>query len=316
MKKNIIIFVLSFLYYQAFSQNMGDETTTDSISFEAAYGYIRIDSSSECIWQIGQPSKPVFDNAFSPIKAILTDTANNYPVNNYSHFDLSINEFNSGFPYNLFIEFKHKIDTDTLHDGGYITISYDNGNTWMNIINDTVYPEVHPGNDYYLPNTLYSTTDTLFNGEYGFSGKTNGWDTIRFTWHCLPVKKGYGDIGDSMLLRFNFVSDNIASNKDGWMIDDIRLYTVDLGSGIKETNTLDFDIYPNPIFTKAIVDIDKYKEAIISVFDISGRLINKHTYHNNQSITIDRKGLKSGVYFIKIETDDNKTGVRKMIILD
>ncbi len=319
MKKTILILILIIFCLKTFSQKYpGEEFTHHIITFEAPYQYISIDSSIQNIWQIGTPSKTFFNSSFSPIKAIVTDTVNIYPTNNHSFFDLYIGEFNYpfGFDYDIFIEIKHKFDTDTLKDGGYITVSYDNGQTWMNIINDTAYfcsvtPGAEGGNE-----NLYTENDTLFNGEYGFSGKSNEWMSTWFAWHCLLVKN-IMEIGDTMIIRFNFISDGIQNDKEGWMIDDIRLYSVDLGDGIdnveKENNL--FNVIPNPIITSAIINLNNiYKEIEINIYNINGELVENKKYYNSQLIQIERKNLKSGVYFFKIKVNNKFSETKKVII--
>ena len=73
----------------------GQDVTWDVIAFEAPYEYLGIDTSGTCIWQIATPHKTFFDSSCSTDQAIITDSLNSYPVNNYSFFDLKIGAFNS-----------------------------------------------------------------------------------------------------------------------------------------------------------------------------------------------------------------------------
>ena len=101
------------------------------ITFEEPSPYIHINPSAQNIWQIGAPQKIFFNSAYSVPNTIVTDTINFYPVNNQSSFDLYVGAFNMGgmwgwnYPLDIFIDFRHKYDTDTLIDGGYITVSWD-----------------------------------------------------------------------------------------------------------------------------------------------------------------------------------------------
>jgi hypothetical protein len=315
MKNLILLLTISLTTLQSFAQ--WTEFVWDTITFEEPYEFLVIDTSSQNIWQVGEPNKIFFDSAFSTTNAIVTDTLNFYPLNNNSYFDLKIGEFNYNYyyPYDIFIEIKHKFDTDTLKDGGFITVSYDEGLTWTNIINDTSgFWSVTPGNDGYSGVNLYSDNDTLFNGEFGFSGYSNDWITTWFTWHIFPVKNNLDFIGDTMIVRFNFISDNIENNKEGWMIDDIKLYSVDLGGGINDIKSLKFIITPNPMNETAIIELNNYNEIELSIFNIQGQLVGQKNYFNNQSIIINRDKFNSGIYFVKIRTDDNSIGIRKLII--
>ena len=223
--------------------------------------------------------------------------------------------YNYYYPYDIFIEIKHKFDTDTLKDGGFITVSYDEGLTWANIINDTSgYWSITPGFGGEGASNLYTLNDTLFNGEFGLSGNSNDWVTTWFTWHILPVKNSMEFPGDTMIVRFNFISDNIENNKEGWMIDDIKLYSVDLGGGINDMKQLDFRILPNPMAEIAIIELNNYSEIELSILNIQGQLVSQDNYYNSQSITINRHEFSAGIYFVKIKTDENSIGIRKLIV--
>ena len=124
MKKAILLFLLFVTQFFAFSQ-VTTVFNWDTIKFETPYQYIEIDPSSENIWEIGEPDKVFFNSAYTGLNAILTNVNDYYPINNYSFFDLYIGEYNSHwYPYAMFFEIQHKFDTDSLRDGGYITVSY------------------------------------------------------------------------------------------------------------------------------------------------------------------------------------------------
>ncbi len=318
-----LIFILSATFFSSFlfsQKSVGDEFPVDTITFEDTCFYLQIDTSANNIWQIGEPSKTFFNASFSAPNAIVTDTLNNYPVNNYSYFDLIIDE-NSfpSFSSQMFFEIKHKIDTDTLKDGGYITISYDKGNTWTNIINDTSYNyEESPGSYTWNgePSNLYSNDDTLFNGKYGFSGKTD-WITTKFSWHYIPCKNIENKtISDTILIRFNFISDNINTGKEGWMIDDIRLYNVDLGGNIKTlSNPKHSVIQTNPIQDKSLIVFDKlYPVLTVQLFNFQGKLLRNQKLYNTKTFMFSRDNLPEGMYFLKLNFNNQFSETQKLII--
>jgi hypothetical protein len=312
MKKLILQFTISIVTLSAFAQQT--EYNWDTITFEKPYKYLTIGTSSQNIWEIGRPDKPFFDSAYAGTKCILTDTINNYPINNYSFFDLKIGSFNFNtyYPYDIYIEIKHKYDTDTLKDGGYITVSYDNGKTWMNIIKDTAYRfGVTPAMEH---ENLYTEKNSLYNGEYGFSGNSGGWVSTWFSWHAMLVKSAFY-MGDTMVIRFNFISDSIQSNKEGWMIDNIRLYSVDLGGGIENLENRGFKIYPNPMNEISTIELNKnYGKTQLELFSMDGQLIKYITYSNKKIINFNRDNLKSGIYLLKISSDSELIGTSKLLI--
>lgn len=320
MKKLVLLTLLLGIYIVSFSQSTKDLYDTlpwDTITFEKSYEFLEIDTFPQNVWQIGQPQKFYFDSSYSAINAIVTDTINNYPDENHSYFDIKIGEFNYNYYYMYYVgmEIKHKYDTDTLKDGGYITVSYDNGLTWMNIINDiSGHYDVSPGDDDYSTISIYSEADTLYNGEFGFSGTSNDWQTTFFSWFFIPVK-GQEYYVDTTLIRFNFISDDINNNKEGWMIDDIKLCSVDLGSGHLENNIEEFDIFPVPLRSTSTIVLQKKFEIIqAQLIDINGHIINEQSYTNCSSFILQRNNIKSGIYFLKITENNNLIGIKKIVV--
>ncbi len=276
-------------------------------------------------WQIGPPQKDFFNTAYSVPNAIVTDTLGFYPSVNHSWFDLYIGQFNMGgsyalyYPYNIFIDFRHKFDTDTLRDGGYLQVSWDKGLNWMNIISDTVYTwGVSPYWGWENIN-LYTTSDTLYNGEYGFSGHSNGWIHTSFAWHVIPVDHMLEFPPDTMIVRFNFISDADHHDKEGWMIDHIRLFAIDLGSGIVEPSSFaeKVRIAPNPMKNLAVVSFDKpYARIDFELYNNLGHLVNKTFSMNSKSFQIHRNNMPAGLYLCKILLDNNKLISKQVVLLN
>jgi len=271
------------------------------------------------IWQVGTPSKATFDSSYSAYRALITDSIHPYPAANHSYFDLLFNtDPNCMVIDQLQLEFWHRFDTDTMHDGGYITISYDNGSTWVNVIEDyTGFYGDSPYMDY--GNMIYTTEDSLFNGEYGFSGNSNGWKKAKLCWFDIPAKS-ISYYTDPIIIRFNFISDDIDNAKAGWMIDDIRLFNVDLGGEIVDlSNTASFAISPNPANDQVTLIIDDVllSNETVQIFNLTGKLVKSFPFWETE------KGLKSfplgetekglniselekGLYFVKIGTETQK----------
>ncbi len=117
-----------------------------------------------------------------------------------------------------------------------------------------------------------------------------------------------------MIIRFNFISDDVENNREGWMIDNIKLYSIYLGDGIDETKPLKFNLSPNPMTETAMIELTDYREVELSILDMQGRMVRQQTYFNNQSIFIHKDELISGIYFVKIKEGDTLLGVRKLVI--
>lgn len=165
---------------------------------------------------------------------------------------------------------------------------------------------------------LYNENDNLFNGEFGFSGRSDGWIKTEFSWYVLPVKSTRSEIGDTMIIRFNFISDSVQSEKEGWMIDNIRLYSVWIGgAGIDNFNVSDFlKIYPNPTATIVNIKFDKTNYfADIEIFELSGKFICKSHFPTTDNVQIDCSGLKTGVYLLRTTLNSKAVYYNKVAIL-
>lgn len=73
-------------------------------------------------------------------------------------------------------------------------------------------------------------------------------------------------------------------------------------------------IYPNPT-NQNNVNITSNSTYIekISVFDRYGKLLIEESEVNNKSEVLDMKNLVEGLYFVKIETENNQTVIKKLI---
>jgi hypothetical protein len=285
----------------------------DSCNFETNNQRLVIDTSNvNNDWVIGSTNKLFFGQANSLPNAIMTDSMNSYSPNNWSYFDLNFSAWDgSGFPFNMYIQFDHKYETDSLIDGGFITVSHDSGQTWVNIINDSSCIGCYSNWPFINSENLYNNNDTLMNGNFGFSG-TSDWKTTTIQWiWMLPVKLY---VSDSLIVRFNFISDNIQTNKDGWIIDNIIMGDIYLGSSIEElSNGINVTLFPN-------VTTDYFSYQIESGGDIQSIVITNIAGATVLSIQnpisedkIDVSNLPSGNYFVKFLSKDNQT-IKRLVI--
>ncbi|HNW74269.1 MAG TPA: T9SS type A sorting domain-containing protein [Bacteroidales bacterium] len=303
-----------------------------TITFEEPSANISVVASPTNIWQIGVPQKTLFNQAWSLPKAIVTDTMGNYPENNHSIFEFgfgpsAMGGFYAGwFYYSIFIDFRHQYDTDTLQDGGYISVSWDAGQTFMNILDDTISQQyyysispLHPEPSAWGNTNLYQESQTLFNGEHGFSGKSDGWVQSCMAWYAIPVKNPFLALNqDTLIFRFNFISDNIPSSREGWMIDQIRLFSIDIGGGIREVmpGTQRSFVTPNPAINDALVTLNKiYQDVDFQLYNNIGKCLERRSVTNSDQFTLDVSKLPSGTYFLKILLDRQYSETRKIMIL-
>lgn len=295
----------------------GDTIFIHPVHFDDTTGMnmITLDTTSGNIWQIGPPSKTLFNQALSPPYALMTDTANTYGQGVESWFEINLGHWWGG----VWLSFMHKYDTDTLADGGYITISWDNGLTWRNILHDSLIGIVSPFTSQFgwdptpFNKNIYSANDSLCNHQPGFSGSSNGWVHTVLAWHYIPVKYS---IYDTMILRFNFVSDSLNNNREGWMIDNLNVYAIELMGGMSENNTHSrVSVFPNPMNQSATLQLDQTcRNVRIEVYSSEGRWLESRNFSNTRQIEFEKQTLTTGLYFLRVHMDNTHQESLKLLI--
>jgi len=103
----------------------------------------------------------------------------------------------------------------------------------------------------------------------------------------------------------NLNSINMIDENDGWAVgDNGTILHYSLGSSVLEDDETVFVVYPNPSNGIVYVEFGKETRVVeLDVFDITGKEINtKNSNFEGKEITIDMKGLPSGIYFLNINT--------------
>jgi len=320
MKKLYFLLLLNLTCYSSIAQLWYDPFVFDSISFEVPTSYILLDSSESNLWQIAPPQKEILNSAFSPTHVIITDSINPYPIGANSYFDLFLSMENTVyFPELMFLSFKHKICSDSLLDGGYITYSCDMGETWLNIIEEESchFWENHPGSSWWDGEyrNLYSFNDTLFNGEPGFSGCMEDWEEVILDFHYLPISPPKAELADTMIVRFNFISDSIDIPFDGWMIDDFQFFDATLPGNTDFLTKALFSLYPNPSNKDLHVVLEQfYPELEVVLFDYSGSEILTKSHPGEEILQLSVDHIPDGLYFLHITSKSQSLGVQKVMI--
>jgi hypothetical protein len=274
MKKLLVI--LAFLFTSKFlhAQLYPLYFTFDTI--EPVY----IDTNlANNIWQIGRPQKTIFDSSFSFPNAIVTDTINFYPSNNISEFIVKTPTYWPGMGGGVEMYFRHKYDTDSLLDGGTVLVSTD-GINYVNLLNSP---------DLIFPFNYYSVYDSIASlNDIGFSGNLNQWWIVDCMWNYPSA--------DTLWIKFKFASDNIQTNREGWLIDDLT-FSYNLGIGINEMNSSSYFISPNPFHERTIIRLRNSLDfpSTLTIYDLQGKIIQSLEVQTN-TINLNLHGLKSGVY--------------------
>jgi len=268
-------------------------------TFEDDWTFIEFDPPEGNVWQVGTPSKTLFDSAYSAPYALMTDTARliSEPIKHSFILKGQRPWYANAIQRWVFGGY-HKYQFDTL-SGGYIEVSYNKGETWTNIVLDDTLDNIYLINHYYL------IGDTLPNGINGFSGNQEEWEDkyIETIFHCTHTSAA---LVYSVWLRFTYI--NLGSNNphEGWMIDnlifEINAWCEYWDDGINDNPNNDLvKIYPNPASSEIFIaaDIPISCESNIALFDINGKLILKKTDVQLET-PINVNNLPNGVYFYKI----------------
>lgn len=298
---SVFLILLFFTAILGYAQ-IGNLIYTDQIEFETSHPWVRLDTNiSGNIWRTGIPSKTFMDSAYSPVRAMITDTVNTYPVNNCSYFDIVIDD---GLPAwyiwgEGILGFMHKYDTDSLFDGGYIEVSYDGGLTWENIINDMHALDISASG-------YYDNTDTISGGTPAFSGHSDGWVYSEFYWWWNALTKDFPM--DSLIVRFNFKSDGVQNNKEGWMIDHISFYAFAVVGGnesIKKNEKL--KVYYSSTQTAWVFILPESENQIaeLIIYDSIGRCVYRSGNFNERLMVFNISDYQGGYYFYKLTENEN-----------
>ena len=84
---------------------------------------------------------------------------------------------------------------------------------------------------------------------------------------------------------------------------------------INTAGVIALNIYPNPFKDETTVDFGReIKEATITIVDVYGKLIETYNVTNQQTQIIKRNNKASGVYFLEIEMEEERSIIKKLII--
>jgi hypothetical protein len=182
--------------------------------------------------------------------------------------------------------FKYRLDIDS-GAKALVELSSDDGLHWTNII-DTL-----PGGAFWHgPKPRFDTS-------------TNSWLTFNLSvLHLIPIH-------DTVLMRFTFISDSVASGKDGWMIDDINLgYWYESVPLLQNPNLI--TLYPNPSHGNLYFHTDKpHKDATIAIYNLQGRQVYNSAAPANGYLNLQ---LPDGVYTLKYSNEEEYC-VKQIVII-
>ena len=256
--------------YTDYSYSFDNENWNQKIIFN---------QDSANIWQIGSPQKINFNESISQNKVIVTDTLNSYPINDTSFFVL-----NHLSPAGSIMDFfslsgRYYVASDTLVDFGKIEISFDLGNSWIDLLNNNLGPST------WFPLPV-------------LTGHSSGWQFFQ-GYISIPTAIGY-QACDTIKLKFSFISDSIETNQDGLMFDDLNF--IDVYIGIEDLSSNQIKIYPNPSSNFIKINNLNLQNSIhgIELRDNLGHILNTF---DDKTDEIDISNLEPGFYSIVFKTN-------------
>ena len=82
---------------------------------------------------------------------------------------------------------------------------------------------------------------------------------------------------------------------------------VNYGEGVEEIST-SFNIYPNPVNDKIYIEtLTQTQTLTVEIYDVYGRQQDNKTTRQQGSVVVDVTGLNSGVYFVKVVTENGES---------
>ena len=282
--------MVSGQYFGNYTLNFDNTIGLENLHFDTI-------STSNNIWEIGIPNKNKFDSALSLPNAICTDLNNPYPINDTSLFIIS-NIANGGFEYchTVILAGKYKVDTDTLNDFGKIEFSPNNGQTWIDLLTDTIYAQKY----------CYE----WWSEKPNFTGLSLEWREFYVWLAGFGIEFDIGDYNnyDTVQYRFSFISDSLQTNKDGWILDDLRFIDYVESIELEKLNTFNSIAYPNPAQNIVTISFsNEFKKKFnIALFDNYGRLL-KSIDTKKEDNDIDVGDLLTGQYYYRIRHKNDVT---------
>lgn len=281
------------------SQNFPISAFNYSTNIIPGYNVLLPDSSNQH-WQVGRSAK--FDGVLSVKPALYTDTLSSYPVNMNEGVVMILHEESQfGFPYHQYdVFFKHRFETDTLNDGGYIEISLDSGATWVNAIDYMDSISWPMFGNFYLD---FLSTQRLINGQrsaFTGSGVAYRYNHIHLgLFMTIMAEPELIDYPVAPYIRFNFVSDSVDHQKAGWQIDEVEIWGA-VGWGLEE-RVQPITISPNP--SNGIFNIQSvnHLHQRYTVTNTAGKvLIVGEMEGTTASVNLDL--YPAGTYFLNFES--------------
>ena len=287
---SILFAIASFqIQAQTFQSNNFDTEGTLEILIDS--------TSADTIWQIGPPQKTILNETSSAPNVLMTDTLSAYPIDTDASFIVEIKNLSMNYwPY-IQLEWFYKMDFEDGVDGGIIEVSYDLGQTWSNIFTDTIYrPEIVGAYPW----------KTLHNHQAGLTG------TSELSWMGICWGTAIGTPPSNNLeevhVRFTMSSDSIDTQQEGWLIDNLNVPTLVIGSTSNRISFKKMSVYPNPGIDEIELNLTEVinEDVDIYIYDNLGKLVysKKTPMFGEISHKVNVSNLQQGTYYVIVKGEE------------
>jgi hypothetical protein len=227
----------------------------------------------------------MFNTAYSIPNAILTDTLSPYPTNDSSVFFIK-NPVNEGDIWGISIMHgRYQVQTDSLNDFGKMEFSVDGGQNWIDL----------------LAENEYSSSYNWWTFQPVLTGNSGGWKY--FEVFLSDIGSVFDlEIGDTIIYRFSFISDDIADNMDGIMFDNLCFSSFVEGISEQRFVPLKSKIFPNPSKDNFTVEFENPRKQLfhIAVYNSNSVMQWNETNLKSGEYKFNANRLNPGVYFYKL----------------
>jgi hypothetical protein len=149
----------------------------------------------------------------------------------------------------------------------------------------------------------------LFSGDGG-----DTWDTIQANMSLETLEyRWIVPVTQTVEGRIKIIQDNEEEDYE-WSSNN---FTITSATGVDDPRySMQLKIYPNPLVDYTTIEFDNslHLDHTLNIFDTQGSIVRSIFNITSDRIQVDRKNLKSGLYFIQLRDEDEFRAVGKLAV--
>ena len=263
--------------------------------FDDASDNLQLDSVyPEGCWQVGIPSKQVFTSAYSPGRALVTDTLLPYPDSTTCYAEFTLISTDPNF-LGRSVFFQQRLDmsqTDTACVEVYIPWAAEWVRYGTNWDEGAFVDGMGLSND---------------GSGYAWSDTSTAWQEVWLESPCMGVFAGHEETDarwyeSEMRIRFVFKSQANTDGRDGWMIDNVRAGVSLCSGGVAEGSIPGFTVFPSPADNHITLEQKEStgKSTMVEMHRSDGKLAKRQLWPGTRTTTFGTADLPSGMYVLRV----------------